>query len=90
MRRLSHKHRPIIFIGDGFSDRFAIELSDVVFAKRQLLAYCRERGIPCTPFETFADIQAAMTEGIAGTAPKLKRRRSRAQEGSLALSNRYY
>jgi 2-hydroxy-3-keto-5-methylthiopentenyl-1-phosphate phosphatase len=89
IRRLSHEHRPIIFIGDGLSDRFAIELSDVVFAKRQLLAYCREREIACTPFETFADIQAAMAEDLAGTAPKLKRRRSKAQEGSLVLSNRY-
>ena len=39
------------------SDRFAVEHADVVFAKRHLLAYCRENGIACHPFDTFKDIQ---------------------------------
>jgi 2-hydroxy-3-keto-5-methylthiopentenyl-1-phosphate phosphatase len=87
IRRLGQNYRPVIFIGDGFSDRFAVEISDVVFAKRQLLAYCRERGIACTPFETFADIQARMTEGMAGTLRNVKGRRSKAQGRSAVLSN---
>jgi 2,3-diketo-5-methylthio-1-phosphopentane phosphatase len=57
IRRLGAGRRPIIFIGDGLSDRFAVEESHVVFAKRQLSAYCREKGIACRPFETFAEIQ---------------------------------
>jgi 2-hydroxy-3-keto-5-methylthiopentenyl-1-phosphate phosphatase len=87
MRRLGQNHRPVIFIGDGFSDRFAVETSDVIFAKRQLLAYCRERGIACTPFETFADIQARMAEAMAGALWNVKRRGSKAQGRSLVLSN---
>jgi 2,3-diketo-5-methylthio-1-phosphopentane phosphatase len=50
----------VIFIGDGLSDRFAAQSADIVFAKRQLLAFCRENGITCRPFETFAQIEAEL------------------------------
>lgn len=59
----------VIFIGDGLSDRFAAEESDLVFAKRQLLAYCRQRQIACKPFETFADIEAEMEKLTGSTRP---------------------
>jgi len=62
MRRLSQGRKPVIFAGDGLSDRFAVEEADIVFAKRQLLVYCRKRGIACRPFETFADIQGSLAE----------------------------
>jgi len=74
MRRLAAGYSPSIFIGDGLSDRFAVEESDVVFAKKRLLDYCREKGIACVAFETFADIAAALTdllgEGQPGVEPK--------------------
>jgi 2-hydroxy-3-keto-5-methylthiopentenyl-1-phosphate phosphatase len=57
IRRLRRKDGLIIFIGDGLSDRFAAQVADIVFAKRQLLAHCRDNGIPCRSFETFADIE---------------------------------
>ena len=60
IRRLSGGHSPIVFVGDGLSDRFAVEAADLIFAKHQLLAYCREKGIECVPFETFADVEAAL------------------------------
>jgi 2-hydroxy-3-keto-5-methylthiopentenyl-1-phosphate phosphatase len=47
-----------IFIGDGLSDRFAAEAADLVYAKGQLLAYCRDHEIKARPFETIAEIQA--------------------------------
>jgi 2-hydroxy-3-keto-5-methylthiopentenyl-1-phosphate phosphatase len=62
MRTLSAGRKPVIFAGDGLSDRFAVEEADVVFAKRQLLVHCRKQGIACLPFETFADIQGALAE----------------------------
>ena len=62
MRRLNGGRHPIVFIGDGLSDRFTVEEADVVFAKRQLLAYCREKGITCHPFETFAEVEMALKE----------------------------
>ena len=60
IRRLSGGHSTVVFIGDGLSDRLAVDAADLVFAKHQLLAYCREKSIECVPFETFADVEAAM------------------------------
>jgi len=60
IRRLGKGNYPVIFVGDGLSDRFAVEEADVVFAKRQLLAYCQEHGKACRPFSTFADVEQAI------------------------------
>jgi 2,3-diketo-5-methylthio-1-phosphopentane phosphatase len=65
IRRLREGRAPVIFIGDGMSDRFAVEDADVVFAKRHLLAHCRENGIACHPFETFGDVQAGLEKLLA-------------------------
>jgi 2-hydroxy-3-keto-5-methylthiopentenyl-1-phosphate phosphatase len=68
IRRLGAGKRPIIFIGDGLSDRFAVEESHVVFAKRQLAAYCREKGIACRPFESFAEIRQPLAKLLGAGA----------------------
>ena len=60
LRRLGEGRHPIIFVGDGLSDRFAVDQADVVFAKRQLLAYCQEHGKAYRPFDTFADVEQAV------------------------------
>jgi 2,3-diketo-5-methylthio-1-phosphopentane phosphatase len=67
--RLAPAPRPVIFIGDGLSDRFALEHAQRIFAKRQLLAYCREKGVPCSAFETFHDIAAALEAEWGASAP---------------------
>lgn len=64
MRRFRDGHRPVVFVGDGLSDRFALEEADLIFAKRQLLAYCREHGVACQPFETFAEVQAELEKSL--------------------------
>jgi 2-hydroxy-3-keto-5-methylthiopentenyl-1-phosphate phosphatase len=56
IRRVGAGRSPVIFVGDGLSDRFAVEEADVVFAKDKLLAYCRDQGFAATPFSTFADV----------------------------------
>jgi 2,3-diketo-5-methylthio-1-phosphopentane phosphatase len=66
--RLREGRRPVVFVGDGMSDRFAVELADVVFAKRHLLAHCRENGIACHPFDTFKDVQVTL-EKLFSPAP---------------------
>jgi 2,3-diketo-5-methylthio-1-phosphopentane phosphatase len=68
IRQLAQGRRPIIFLGDGLSDRFAVHEADVVFAKRQLLAYCREHGTACHPFETFAEVEKAVAKLIGQEA----------------------
>lgn len=60
MRRLKRDRHPVIFIGDGLSDRYAVEEADLVFARRPLLAYCRERGLACEPFGSFVEIEQAL------------------------------
>jgi 2-hydroxy-3-keto-5-methylthiopentenyl-1-phosphate phosphatase len=65
MRALSQGRRPVVFVGDGMSDRFALEAADVVFAKRQLLAHCREKEIACHPFDTFQDVQGGLEKWFA-------------------------
>jgi len=71
IRKLGYKHCPIIYVGDGLSDRFAVEEADVIFAKRQLLAHCRDAGIGYHSFETFADVEEVLREEIEGRKSKL-------------------
>ena len=75
IRRLREGRQPVIFVGDGMSDRFAVEFADVVFAKRHLLAYCREHGITCHPFETFKDVQTTL-EKLLAPAPTRRYRQA--------------
>ena len=46
-----------VFIGNGVTDRCAAEAAALTFAKDELGNWCRQRGIPAVPFETFHDIQ---------------------------------
>lgn len=75
MRRLSGGRGPVVFIGDGLSDRFAVGEADVIFAKRQLLAYCRENGIACHQFATFAEIETALRDLVDAGRPRRQRGR---------------
>jgi 2-hydroxy-3-keto-5-methylthiopentenyl-1-phosphate phosphatase len=45
-----------VLIGDGPTDRYAAEIADVVFARGQLLEYCRTAGIRSYGFEDFHSI----------------------------------
>lgn len=46
----------VIFVGDGWTDRSVAHVADVIFAKEDLLDYCRENNIECIPWEDFNDI----------------------------------
>ena len=56
---LAPKYGRTVFIGDGLSDRCAAPRADVVYAKDDLLAFCRAEGIAARAFATFADVAAA-------------------------------
>jgi 2-hydroxy-3-keto-5-methylthiopentenyl-1-phosphate phosphatase len=56
IRSLSHNEELTIFIGDGFSDRCALDAADVVFARDDLEALCREKSVDCLPFADFFDV----------------------------------
>jgi len=46
----------IIYIGNGFSDRCAVQYADMIFAKDDLLKYCEGNNITFFPFENFGDV----------------------------------
>ncbi|MDD5544617.1 MAG: MtnX-like HAD-IB family phosphatase [Acidobacteriia bacterium] len=64
---------PVVFIGDGESDRHAIGCAELVFAKkgRSLAQFCAAHTLPFIPFEDFSDVQrelrAALAELASGT-----------------------
>ncbi|MGH3003424.1 MAG: haloacid dehalogenase-like hydrolase [Gaiellaceae bacterium] len=53
--------RPLVFVGDGWSDRCASLAADRVFARTGLAEYLDEQGVPYEPFETFFDVAAALS-----------------------------
>lgn len=46
----------IVYVGNGFSDRCAVQYADMVFAKDELLRHCDENNITYFPFENFGDV----------------------------------
>ena len=47
---------PVIYVGDGYSDRCAARAADRVFARDSLARYLAEHGVPFEPFEDFDDV----------------------------------
>lgn len=56
MDRLNPAGAPIVFVGDGLSDRHAAGRADVVFAKERLAAFCDQQRIAYTPYDTLATV----------------------------------
>jgi 2-hydroxy-3-keto-5-methylthiopentenyl-1-phosphate phosphatase len=65
-----------VFIGDGSTDKYAAEVADVVFARRRLLNYCRERGIPHLPFEDLHPVREWFAARLEGSVSSTEGRRS--------------
>lgn len=89
IRQIRRKDSLVIFIGDGLSDRFAAQVADVVFAKRQLLAHCRANDIRCRSFETFADIERELKilieNGPARETPKRRQPKVNASKSRMVV-----
>jgi 2-hydroxy-3-keto-5-methylthiopentenyl-1-phosphate phosphatase len=60
-RRLLPAVRPLVYVGDGYSDRCAALASDRVFATRELAGYLDSAGVAYERFETFDDVAAALS-----------------------------
>jgi 2-hydroxy-3-keto-5-methylthiopentenyl-1-phosphate phosphatase len=60
-RRSLPDERPLVFVGDGWSDRCASRAADRVFARTGLAEYLHAEGVPYEPYETFFDVAAALT-----------------------------
>ena len=59
-RRSLPARRPLVLVGDGYSDRCASLACDRVFAREGLARYLEEQGVPFEPFETLHDVAAAL------------------------------
>lgn len=73
MAELNPAGAPSVFVGDGLSDRFAVQAADVVFAKQKLAAYCGAQAVGYVPYSTLDDVASALdrmmrTGGIRRTA----------------------
>ena len=67
--------RHVVFVGDGFSDQYAVAYADTVFAKGNLVAICRQRGVAFEPWSTFEDVEAWLRDrvdegGLPGPRPR--------------------
>ena len=60
-RRALPHDRPLVYVGDGYSDRCAALAADRVFARRDLADYLVSRNVAYEPFETFDDVAAALS-----------------------------
>ncbi len=58
VRKARENHNPIVYVGDGLSDRCGANEADIVFAKtgRDLLDYCRQSQISHFEFQNFQDV----------------------------------
>ena len=58
VRQAKEKIKPVVYVGDGLSDRCGAKEADIVFAKhgRDLLKYCQENQIEHYEFGDFKDV----------------------------------
>ena len=52
----------IVFIGDGLSDRCALDYADIIFAKDALKQYCLDNNVAFHEFDSFFDVRKKLTE----------------------------
>ncbi len=74
----------VVYIGNGFSDRCAVEYADMVFAKDDLLKYCEENNITYYPYQSFDDVLAKFGKAVmSGTFRKRHRAELKRREAYL-------
>jgi 2-hydroxy-3-keto-5-methylthiopentenyl-1-phosphate phosphatase len=58
-RVLAHQAagRHVVYVGDGYSDQYAVAYADTVFAKGDLVQICRDRQVAFEPWSTFDDVK---------------------------------
>jgi 2,3-diketo-5-methylthio-1-phosphopentane phosphatase len=67
VERAKRDGRFIVYIGDGLSDKCAAGKADLVFAKGDLRAYCRNNDIPHVVFENLSQVAEHLNTLNIGT-----------------------
>ena len=57
LRKLRDSYHTIVYVGDGISDRCAIQGADLIFAKKELFSYCMREEIDCVRYRNFKSIK---------------------------------
>ena len=67
----------IVYIGEGYSDRCPVRYADIVFAKEELVDYCRQENISYFEYRTFADVENRLCNmlDISGKRSPFRKRR---------------
>jgi 2-hydroxy-3-keto-5-methylthiopentenyl-1-phosphate phosphatase len=65
LKRLKGKTNRVIYIGDGLSDKCAVREADYVFAKKDLLEFCKKADIRHFPYRNFGDVIRILPEVIS-------------------------
>jgi HAD superfamily phosphoserine phosphatase-like hydrolase len=54
------RNGPVVYVGDGYSDRCAALAADRVFARDGLAHYLERRGVPFEPFDDLRDVARSL------------------------------
>ena len=57
--------RPIAYVGDGWSDRCAAKMADLVFARGSLAQHLDAEGVPYVPFDDLLDVREGLRRYLA-------------------------
>lgn len=70
-RVLAHQAagRHVVYVGDGYSDQYAVSYADTVFAKGDLVDICRDRGVAHRGWSTFADVEEWLRRNLVDGLP---------------------
>ncbi len=60
-----NKYGKVIYIGDGLSDKFAAQFSDIVFAKGELAEYLINKEIKFIRFQSLSEVNKWLTNAIS-------------------------
>jgi len=56
------ENKVIVYVGDGRSDFCPARVSDIVFAKDNLLRFMTKEGLPCIPYSSLGDVHQYFQE----------------------------
>lgn len=69
VKNFRNKYKKVIYVGDGLSDKYAAQFSDIVFAKGELAEYLFEKGIKFIKFQSLSEVNkwliSAINNGIS-------------------------
>jgi 2-hydroxy-3-keto-5-methylthiopentenyl-1-phosphate phosphatase len=79
----------IIYVGEGYSDRCPVRYADIVFAKDELLNYCRAENISYFEYTSFRDVADRLALMLDTSSTKKKSSLHKRRQAQLACREVY-